>query len=325
MRGSVAVGCGAVGYVAVRRGAVRCGAVRCGAVRWATQRASLFGVLAWRGRAEDEGARLLRLLQPPGKGGVRLRSWPLRSMLASPLQGHPRRERRVALRAALLLGACQPRCEPLGDPAIRAVLHCSRPPIWPAAGEPRLSRHRGRVPHVVDERDDLGAVDRLVLQVDEHLGHLGLPEEEIASGTPRCRSRGTPRRRVRGGHLGLLALRSRQPLVLGRVVELGPVRRVRLVAPAAVLALGTAGRARVHEELDAKTRGGRVLFANLHEELDTHHKSLGTHKQSTPRAGEGLPAGAARLGRAALQNHLFELQEAVVDVEGVCNLHISGR
>ena len=28
------------------------------------------------------------------------------------------------------------------------------------------------------------------------------------------------------------------------------------------------------------------------------------HKQSTPRAGEGLQAGAARLGRAALQNHL---------------------
>ena len=50
-----------------------------------------------------------------------------------------------------------------------------------------------------------------------------------------------------------------------------------------------------------------------HEELDTHHK-LGTHKQSTPRAGEGLPAGAARLGRAAVQNHLFELQDAVVDV-----------
>ena len=56
-----------------------------------------------------------------------------------------------------------------------------------------------------------------------------------------------------------------------------------------------------------------------HEELDTHHKCLGTHKQSTPRAGEGLPAGAARLGRAALQNHLFELQDAVVDVEGVCH------
>ena len=44
--------------------------------------------------------------------------------------------------------------------------------------------------------------------------------------------------------------------------------------------------------------------STLHEELDTHHKCLGTHKQSTPRAGEGLPAGAARLGRAALQNHL---------------------
>ena len=57
--------------------------------------------------------------------------------------------------------------------------------------------------------------------------------------------------------------------------------------------------------------------STLHEELDTHHKCLGTHKQSTPRAGEGLPAGAARLGRAALQNHLFELQNAVVDVEGV--------
>ena len=41
------------------------------------------------------------------------------------------------------------------------------------------------------------------------------------------------------------------------------------------------------------------------------------HKQSTPRAGEGLPAGAARLGRAALQNHLLELQDALVDVEGV--------
>jgi len=46
----------------------------------------------------------------------------------------------------------------------------------------------------------------------------------------------------------------------------------------------------------------------LHEELDTHHKSLGTHKQSTPRAGEGLPAGAARLGRAALQNHLCSMR-----------------
>ena len=57
----------------------------------------------------------------------------------------------------------------------------------------------------------------------------------------------------------------------------------------------------------------------MHEELDTQHKCLGTHKQSTPRAGEGLPAGAARLGRAALQNHLFELQDAVVDVEGVCH------
>ena len=29
--------------------------------------------------------------------------------------------------------------------------------------------------------------------------------------------------------------------------------------------------------------------------------------------------GAARLGRAALQNHRFELQDAVVDVEGVCH------
>ena len=48
----------------------------------------------------------------------------------------------------------------------------------------------------------------------------------------------------------------------------------------------------------------RLKRQRWHEELDTHHKSLGTHKQSTPRAGEGLPAGAARLGRAALQNHL---------------------
>jgi hypothetical protein len=28
-----------------------------------------------------------------------------------------------------------------------------------------------------------------------------------------------------------------------------------------------------------------------HEELDTHHKVLGTHKQSTPRAGEGATYG----------------------------------
>ena len=39
---------------------------------------------------------------------------------------------------------------------------------------------------------------------------------------------------------------------------------------------------------------------NTHEELDTHHKMPRQHKQSTPRAGEGLPAGSARLGRAAL-------------------------
>ena len=32
-----------------------------------------------------------------------------------------------------------------------------------------------------------------------------------------------------------------------------------------------------------------------------------THKQSTPRACEGLPAGAARLGRAALQNRNHQL------------------
>ena len=37
--------------------------------------------------------------------------------------------------------------------------------------------------------------------------------------------------------------------------------------------------------------------ARLHGEVDTHHKF---HKLATPRrAGEGLPAGAARLGRAA--------------------------
>jgi len=69
------------------------------------------------------------------------------------------------------------------------------------------------------------------------------------------------------------------------------------------------GRAAEHAALAARQAS--------HEELDTHHKVLGTHKQSTPRAGEGRPAGAARLGRAALQNHLFELQDAVVDVEGV--------
>ena len=33
--------------------------------------------------------------------------------------------------------------------------------------------------------------------------------------------------------------------------------------------------------------------------LDTQHQSLTGRKQSTPRAGEGLRAGAARLGRAA--------------------------
>jgi hypothetical protein len=60
-----------------------------------------------------------------------------------------------------------------------------------------------------------------------------------------------------------------------------------------------------------------VICGKAHEELDTHTQA--THKQSTPRAGEGLPAGAARLGRAALQDHLFELQDAVVDVEGVCH------
>jgi hypothetical protein len=65
--------------------------------------------------------------------------------------------------------------------------------------------------------------------------------------------------------------------------------------------LRTSGRAGVHNRCTPA------------EELDTHHKFLGTHKQSTPHAGEGLPAGAARIGRAALQNHLFELQDAVVD------------
>ena len=35
-------------------------------------------------------------------------------------------------------------------------------------------------------------------------------------------------------------------------------------------------------------------IGNLHEELDTHHKKLGTHKQSTPRAGEGLPRRVVR-------------------------------
>ena len=62
-------------------------------------------------------------------------------------------------------------------------------------------------------------------------------------------------------------------------------------------------------EKRAGRRGARALFltqwvetgvARLHEELDTHHKISRRHKQSTPRAGEGLPAGAARLGRAAL-------------------------
>ena len=40
--------------------------------------------------------------------------------------------------------------------------------------------------------------------------------------------------------------------------------------------------------------------------------------------GEGLPAGAAALGRAALQNHLLELQNALVDVEGVRHRRVDG-
>ena len=40
----------------------------------------------------------------------------------------------------------------------------------------------------------------------------------------------------------------------------------------------------------------RSDYGSMHEELDTHHKFLcSEHKQSTPRAGEGLAAGAARL------------------------------
>ena len=50
---------------------------------------------------------------------------------------------------------------------------------------------------------------------------------------------------------------------------------------------------------------------DVHQELDTHHKCVDEHKQSTPRAGEGLLAGAARLGRAALQNQLLDLQDAL--------------
>ena len=49
--------------------------------------------------------------------------------------------------------------------------------------------------------------------------------------------------------------------------------------------------------------------------LDSDHKC--DEEQPTPRASEGRPAGAARLGRAALQNQLLQLQGALVDVEGV--------
>ena len=52
------------------------------------------------------------------------------------------------------------------------------------------------------------------------------------------------------------------------------------------------------------------------EALDTQHKGQ-RDRESTPRAGEGLRAGVARLGRAALQSQLLELQGALVDVEGV--------
>ena len=76
---------------------------------------------------------------------------------------------------------------------------------------------------------------------------------------------------------------------------------------------GRVRRTRALHRGQASGHGGAAdACTSSHEELDTHHKCLGTHTQSTPRAGEGLPAGAARLGRAALQNHLFELQDAVV-------------
>ena len=76
------------------------------------------------------------------------------------------------------------------------------------------------------------------------------------------------------------------------------------------------------------TNGSIAHFVRAHRsEARRPHCSMRSYRrhtpqrdrQSTPRAGEGLPAGAARLGRAALQNHLFELQDAVVDVEGVCH------
>eukprot|EP00964_Phaeocystis_antarctica_P142143 scaffold107360_cov66-Phaeocystis_antarctica.AAC.2 len=62
-------------------------------------------------------------------------------------------------------------------------------------------------------------------------------------------------------------------------------------------------------------RRGTCNSANTesHEESDHTTNWVTGYKQSTPRAGEA--AGAARLGRAALQNQLLELH--LVDVEGV--------
>ena len=55
----------------------------------------------------------------------------------------------------------------------------------------------------------------------------------------------------------------------------------------------------------------------LHEELDTQHKMPRRPQTVNAPCGRGPTTGAARLGRAALQNRLLEFQDALVDVEGV--------
>ena len=50
-------------------------------------------------------------------------------------------------------------------------------------------------------------------------------------------------------------------------------------------------------DMAAKSYAVVVHGVVMHEELDTHHKMPRQHKQSAPRAGEGPPVGAARLGR----------------------------
>ena len=62
----------------------------------------------------------------------------------------------------------------------------------------------------------------------------------------------------------------------------------------------------------SKILDGVAWLAASHEVLDTQHKTSG-HTESTPRAGEGLRAGVARLGRAAQQSQLLELHGSTLE------------